>query len=156
MTVKGKRAILNQTLPDLCPKVSISSALQKGYGRLTFHRVIRDFMIQGGDPKAIAPAARSMWGGGFDGGVTPNLSHFSGAVAYANSGSTTTDSEPVLHRYRSEMHRGWYQKPCCSRSSFLRRPKLYSTIGGALARAAAVMFGQVFRRSWHSLRHPER
>ena len=32
-----------------------------------------------------------MWGGQFDGGISEGLYHFSGAVAYANSGSTSTD-----------------------------------------------------------------
>ena len=61
------------------------------YNGLTFHRVIKDFMIQGGDPEGTGMGGESTWGGSFDGGTDPHLVHAAGAVAYANSGSTSTD-----------------------------------------------------------------
>ncbi|MDE5763699.1 MAG: peptidylprolyl isomerase [Ruminococcus sp.] len=61
------------------------------YDGLTFHRVISDFMIQGGDPKGDGTGGASTWGGEFDGGVDSHLIHLPGAVAYANSGSTATN-----------------------------------------------------------------
>lgn len=65
---------------------------KKGYyDGLTFHRVINDFMIQGGDPEGTGRGGESMWGGSFDGGTDSHLIHATGAVAYANSGSTSTD-----------------------------------------------------------------
>ncbi|MBR1591594.1 MAG: peptidylprolyl isomerase [Ruminococcus sp.] len=65
---------------------------KKGYyDGLTFHRVIKDFMIQGGDPKGDGTGGESVWGGSFDGGTDNHLIHSAGAVAYANSGSTSTD-----------------------------------------------------------------
>ena len=65
---------------------------KKGYyDGLTFHRVIKDFMIQGGDPLGTGMGGESTWGGSFDGGTDPHLAHVAGALAYANSGSTDTD-----------------------------------------------------------------
>lgn len=61
------------------------------YDGIIFHRVISNFMIQGGDPTGTGYHGESMWGGKFDGGTDPRLIHCAGAVAYANSGSTATN-----------------------------------------------------------------
>ncbi|MDR0986444.1 MAG: peptidylprolyl isomerase [Ruminococcus sp.] len=61
------------------------------YDELIFHRVIKDFMNQGGDPRGDGTGGSSMWGDKFDGGIPEGLYHFSGAIAYANSGGTDTN-----------------------------------------------------------------
>ncbi|MBQ6944192.1 MAG: peptidylprolyl isomerase [Ruminococcus sp.] len=71
---------------------NFTQLIEKGYyDGLTFHRIIKDFMIQGGDPAGNGTGGESVWGGKFDGGVNPALAHVTGALAYANSGSTATN-----------------------------------------------------------------
>lgn len=62
------------------------------YDGLTFHRIIQDFMIQGGDPLGTGTGGKSLWGSSFDGGTDAHLIHLPGAVAYANSGTTASNS----------------------------------------------------------------
>ena len=69
----------------------VELAKQGYYDGLKFHRVIQDFMIQGGDPLGTGTGGESIWGEKFDGGTDPHLIHVSGALAYANSGGTSTD-----------------------------------------------------------------
>lgn len=61
------------------------------YDELIFHRIIPDFMNQGGDPRGNGTGGNSLWGDKFDGGIPEGLYHFTGAVAYANSGATSTN-----------------------------------------------------------------
>ena len=64
---------------------------QPFYDGLTFHRVIEDFMIQGGDPEGDGTGGSGVT---FDDELTPELQFTgSGLLAMANSGSDTNDSQ---------------------------------------------------------------
>ena len=94
MTIKDYGTVKIRLFPEYAEKgVENFVELAKAgyYDGLTFHRVIRDFMIQGGDPMGTGQGGESTWGGEFDGGTDPHLIHVTGALAYANSGSTATD-----------------------------------------------------------------
>ncbi|MCL2854554.1 MAG: peptidylprolyl isomerase [Defluviitaleaceae bacterium] len=52
---------------------------------LIFHRVIENFMIQGGDPQGTGMGGESIWGQGFGNELSVNLQHIRGALSMANS-----------------------------------------------------------------------
>lgn len=85
-----KLKLFPELLPEACENF-LTLAKDGYYDELIFHRVIENFMIQGGDPKGDGTGGESCWGGYFDGGSDSQLINLSGALAYANSGSTSTD-----------------------------------------------------------------
>jgi len=94
MNIKNYGTVKFRLFPEYAEKGVenfVELAKEGYYDGLTFHRVIQDFMIQGGDPLGNGTGGKSIWGGSFDGGVDPHLIHVAGAVAYANSGSTATN-----------------------------------------------------------------
>lgn len=80
--------------PEYAPKAVenfITHAKNGYYNGVTFHRVINDFMIQGGDPTATGMGGESIWKSPFENEVSTDLRHFKGALAMANSGTTTSN-----------------------------------------------------------------
>lgn len=56
------------------------------YNNTTFHRVVADFIIQGGDPTGTGEGGQSCWGTGFPIEVNKVLRHYSGALCMAATG----------------------------------------------------------------------
>lgn len=74
--------------PELAPKAVenfMTHAKDGYYDGLTFHRVIKDFMIQGGDPKGDGTGGESIWGEGFETEVSNRLYNIRGALSMARS-----------------------------------------------------------------------
>ena len=63
------------------------------YNGIVFHRVIKDFMIQGGDPTATGMGGESIWGHSFEDEFTPELHNLRGALCMANAGPNTNGSQ---------------------------------------------------------------
>jgi cyclophilin family peptidyl-prolyl cis-trans isomerase len=76
------------------------------YNGLTFHRIVKDFMIQGGDPLGDGRGGESAWGGKFADEIVKNsplyqngLGYKRGIVAMANAGKDTNASQFfILHK----------------------------------------------------------
>jgi cyclophilin family peptidyl-prolyl cis-trans isomerase len=68
------------------------------YNNVIFHRVIKGFMIQGGDPDGTGRGGQSAWGGRFDDEINRSSELYRGAyargtVAMANAGPNTNGSQ---------------------------------------------------------------
>ena len=83
--------------PKEAPKTveNFTGLVQKGYyDGLIFHRVIKNFMIQGGDPTGTGRGGESLWGGKFEDEFSDSLKFDrKGILAMANAGPGTNGSQ---------------------------------------------------------------
>ena len=83
--------------PDVAPKAvkNFIELSKKGYyDGIIFHRVIKHFMIQGGDPTGTGRGGESIYGGVFDNEYKPNVVFDKpGILAMANAGANTNGSQ---------------------------------------------------------------
>ncbi|MBQ7740975.1 MAG: peptidylprolyl isomerase [Eubacterium sp.] len=63
------------------------------YDGLIFHRIIKDFMIQGGDPTGTGMGGQSIWGHPFKDEFSEEAHNYYGALSMANSGPNTNVSQ---------------------------------------------------------------
>lgn len=63
------------------------------YNGLIFHRVIKDFMIQGGDPTGTGMGGESVFGGSFEDEFSIDARNYYGALSMANAGPNTNGSQ---------------------------------------------------------------
>ena len=82
--------------PEQAPKTVenfTTHAKNDYYNGIIFHRVIKDFMIQGGDPTGTGMGGESIWGRSFKDEFTPELHNLRGALCMANAGPNTNGSQ---------------------------------------------------------------
>ncbi len=95
ITVKDYGEIRVRFFAEEAPKAVenfITLAKEGYYDELTFHRVMKNFMIQGGDPKGDGTGGESCWGEDFENELAENLCHFRGALCMANTGKEKSNS----------------------------------------------------------------
>lgn len=127
------------------------------YDGVTFHRVIDDFMIQGGDPLGNGMGGESIWGDEFEDEISPDLIPLRGALCMANAGGGNTNGSQFFIVQSSEIMDGDLQTAL---QSFLDQAKQttgcplesyhdivlenYKKVGGCLFLSGGyTVFGQV-------------
>ncbi len=84
-------------MPDVAPKAceNFTKLVESGYyNGLIFHRVIKGFMIQGGDPTGTGRGGESSWGKPFNDEFSQAVSFDKpGILAMANSGPNSNGSQ---------------------------------------------------------------
>ena len=130
--------------PDHAPKtVANFIALSKDgyYDGIIFHRIIPEFMIQGGDPTGTGMGGQSIYGDSFEDEFSEELYNVRGALSMANAGPNTNGSQFFIVQNskipyaQKELERGGWPKPIA---------ELYAAKGGTphLDRRHTV-FGQI-------------
>lgn len=71
----------------------VTHAKEGYYDDIIFHRVINDFMIQGGDPTGTGRGGESIWGKAFEDECVDYLMPIRGALCMANAGPDTNGSQ---------------------------------------------------------------
>ena len=92
----NKGAIKIKLFPKQAPKTVenfLGHAKLGYYEGVIFHRVIPNFMIQGGDPNGTGMGGQSIWGNSFEDEFTMDLFNLRGALSMANAGPNTNGSQ---------------------------------------------------------------
>lgn len=82
--------------PEIAPKAVenfITHAKNGYYNGLIFHRIINDFMLQGGDPTGTGMGGESIWGKAFEDEFSIDARNYRGALSMANAGPNTNGSQ---------------------------------------------------------------
>lgn len=96
ITMESGEVIKIRFFPDEAPKAVYSfkrHAIDGYYNGLTFHRVMENFMIQGGSPDGTGTDGESVWGQNFEDEFSENLINIDGALSMANAGPATNGSQ---------------------------------------------------------------
>lgn len=125
----------------------ITHAKNGYYDSVIFHRVIKEFMIQGGDPQGTGRGGESIWGKPFVNEVSNTARNFRGALAMANAGPDTNGSQfYIVQAGNSKVDDKMLEK--CELQSNMKMSEdvkaKYNEVGGApFLDGGYTVFGQV-------------
>lgn len=109
-----------ELFPEVAPKTVenfVTHAKNGYYNGVIFHRVIEDFMIQGGDPTGTGMGGESIYGESFEDEFSEELYNIRGALSMANAGPNTNGSQffivqnQHLPYSKKEIARGGWPEP---------------------------------------------
>lgn len=93
--------IILRFFPEEAPKTVenfTKLAKKKYYDGIKFHRVIENFMIQGGDPSGNGTGGESIWGAAFNDEFSPYASNARGSISMANAGPNSNGSQFFINQ----------------------------------------------------------
>ena len=91
--IKNYGDITVKFFDDIAPKAVenfVTHSKEGYYNGVTFHRVINEFMIQGGDPQGTGYGGESIWGKGFAEELSEKLLPYRGTLCMASAGTGTS------------------------------------------------------------------
>lgn len=159
LTIRDYGDIRIRLFPEEAPiaVANFKSLINAGYyDGLTFHRVIADFMIQGGDPDGNGTGGQSAWGEDFEDEYNTNLLHFRGALGMARTSAQNTNSsqffintaEPDVQKSRSWLSANGMDNSVITDEMIAMFAQYGGTynLNGALtaSKTGYTVFGQVF------------
>jgi cyclophilin family peptidyl-prolyl cis-trans isomerase len=150
LTIRDYGDVKIRLFPDQTAKgtENFKTLVKNGfYDELIFHRVVDQFVIQGGDPKGDGTGGEDAWGSkdGFTQTISPQLCHVTGAVAYAIGKDKMNKSQfyivtgemQTADRFTEYRNRGYSFTP--------EAEALYKSFGGVpYLDGGYEVFGQVF------------
>ncbi|EKE4695972.1 peptidylprolyl isomerase [Listeria monocytogenes] len=94
--ITNRGTIRIKLFPEIAPKTVenfVTHSKNGYYDGLIFHRVISEFMIQGGDPDGRGTGGESIWGESFEDEFSTEAFNLRGALSMANAGPNTNGSQ---------------------------------------------------------------
>ncbi|EKZ1620002.1 peptidylprolyl isomerase [Listeria monocytogenes] len=94
--ITNRGTIRIKLFPEIAPKTVenfVTHSKNGYYDSLIFHRVIPEFMIQGGDPDGRGTGGESIWGESFEDEFSTEAFNLRGALSMANAGPNTNGSQ---------------------------------------------------------------
>jgi len=106
------------------------------YNGISFHRVMPNFMIQGGCPDGTGMAGHSIWGSQFGQELSTELRHFRGALAMAQSAAPNSIGSQFYVVQNNDLDPGF-------RSEFAGLLEMQNETGREFDDGSTVTFGDV-------------
>ena len=117
LTLKTNLGVLKVELfCQQCPKTCknfLALAASGYYDNTTFHRNIKGFMIQAGDPTGTGKGGQSIWGGYFEDEFVSTLKHERrGCLSMVNTGPNTNGSQFfITYARQPHLNGAWHLAP---------------------------------------------